>query len=62
MKMILNEPQPQDEEITVEGQLDSEQEGAPQNKYPIFCGKYRHHHHVFINFKEAFDRVRHEAL
>ena len=47
----------------------SELEGAPQNKYSISGSsmrKYLPHqqnlYHVFIDFKQAFDRVWHEAL
>ena len=46
----------------------SGQEGAQLSKFSIriFCGKYLQHqqnlYHVFVNFKKAFDRVRHVAL
>ena len=69
LKIILNRLQPQAEEITAE-----EQAGFRAGRSTslqifnlrIFCEKYLLHqqnlYHVFIDFKEAFERVWHKAL
>ena len=69
LKIILNRPQPQAEEIIAEEQAGFRAGRITKEQIfnlRILCEKYLLHlqnlYHVFIFFKKAFDRVWHEAL
>ena len=64
LKIILNRLQPQAEEIVAEEHAGFR--GGRSTTKQIFSlrilgEKYLQHHHVFIDFKKAFDRVWHEG-
>ena len=69
LKIILNRLQPQAEEIIAEEQAGFRAGRSTTEQIfnlRILCEKYLQHqqnlHHVFIDFKKAYDRVWHEAL
>ena len=64
LKVILNRLKPQAEEITAEEQAGFRAGRSTTEQIfnlRILCEKYLQHH-VFIDFKKAFDRVWHAAL
>ena len=69
LKIILNRLQPQTEEISAEEQAGFRAGRRTTEQlfnFRILCEKYQKHrqnlHHVFIDFKKAFDRVWHKAI
>ena len=69
LKVILNRLKPQAEEIIAEEQAGFRAGRSTTEQIfnlRILCEKYLQHqqnlYHVFIDFKKAFDRVRHAAL
>ena len=69
LKIILNRLQPQTEEVIVEEQAGFRAgRSATEQIFNLrtLCEKYLQHqqnlYHVFIDFKNAFDRVWHDAL
>ena len=69
LKVILNRPEPQAEEIIAEEQTGFRAGRSTTEQIVnlrIMCEKYLQHqqnlYHVFIDFKKAFDRVWHAAL
>ena len=65
LKVILNRLKPQAEEIIAEEQARFRAGRSATEQIfnlRILCEKYLQHHHVFIDFKKAFDRVWHAAL
>ena len=65
LKVILNRLKPQAEEIIAKEQARFRAGRSATEQIfnlRILCEKYRQHHHLFIDFKKAFDRVWHAAL
>ena len=69
LKIILNRLKPQAEKIIAEEQAGFRTGRSTTEQIfnlRILCEKYHQHqqdlHHVFIDFKKAFDRVWHAAL
>ena len=69
LKIIMNRLKPQAERIIAEEQADFRARKSTTKQIfnlRILCEKYLQHqqdfYHVFIDFKKAFDRVRHAPL